>query len=210
MKQPKYYIQTFYEKRDGFRYEQPIKRLKGKTYYEFAEGSFERENWGFIAKQSYYYNEAIFASQFKSKLWKSKAIKTKAFYIIYEFIRKGKSGTGSSITPLFPFEIFMLNDGFEIISFGELNAINPCVTVSCEKVIGDEIIGVKGIKKTRTYVKNNKQISLCFGLIYDKKKTNFYFEINGLNDSFQVDNSINNYEKAISGLLPSLTEKPAY
>jgi len=71
MKKPDYYIQTFYEKREGFKYEQPIKKLNNKTYFDFNEGSFERENWGFFLKESHYYNEAIFASQFNSNLWKS-------------------------------------------------------------------------------------------------------------------------------------------
>jgi len=57
MKQPKYYIQTFYEPREGFGYEQPIQRLNGKTYFEFAEGSYERENWGFILKESRSYDK---------------------------------------------------------------------------------------------------------------------------------------------------------
>ena len=124
MQQPKYYIKTFYEPRNGFQFKQPVERLNGKSYYEYDENSYERQNWGFLKKESYNYNQALDFSKFNSNLWLNDDIKINAFNKINEFINKGKSGSGSSITGLFPFEIFLLNDGFEMISFCELKYLD--------------------------------------------------------------------------------------
>jgi len=207
MKQPEYYIETFYEKRDGFRFEQPVQRLKGKTYYDYPESSYERENWGILRIESSKYNEAIFCSQYNSELWKRKSQRNKAFLKIYEFIKKGKSGSGSSITPLFPFEIYLMNDGFKMVSFCELNAINTGVQIVAEKCIGDEIIGVKGLKYSRCYLKEDNFIYLAFGIVFYDIKTNFYFETSKSNFTFQVDNNIENYHNAINGKLRPLQTK---
>jgi hypothetical protein len=204
MQPPKYYIKTYYEPRQGFQFEQPVQRLNGKSYYEYSENSYERENWGFFLKESYQYNSALDYSQFNSSLWLNETIKIDAFNKIYDFINKGKSGNGSSITALFPFEIFLLNDGFKMVNFCELNAINPGVSIVAEKQNGDEIINPKGIKYTRSYLKNDNFIYLAFGIEFNKKKTNFYFQTSKSNHFFQVDNSIENYSNAINGKLPIL------
>lgn len=207
MNTPVPYMQTFYEPREGFKFEQPVQRINGMSYYQYPENSFERQNWGFIYYESKKYNDTLEYSRFNSELWKNNEIKKEAFNKIYEFVKNGRSKSGSSITPLFNFEIFLMNDGFKMSSFSELNAINPAITILCEKVNGDELINVLGFKKTRTYIKGKKEISLCFGLECFGVKTNFYFEISNSNDAFQVDNDFKNYKKAVKGLLPSLTKK---
>lgn len=204
MEKPKYYIQTFYEKRQGFQYEQPVERLNGKSYYEHPEDSFERQNWGSIYWDSRKYNDALDYSQFNSNLWTNEKAKIKAFTKIYDFIKKGKSGSGSSITALFPFEIFMMNDGFTMDSFTELNAINSGFHIVCDKIIGDEIVNPKGIRYSRTYSKEDNFIYLAFGIEINKVKTNFYFQTSKSPHYFQVNNSIDKYLDAINGKLPFL------
>lgn len=203
MTPPEFYIETFYEPREGFAFNQPVERLSGKKYYEYEEDSFERQHWGTIYWDSYKYNSALRDSNFNSELWKNNSVKEKAFNKIYSFIKEGKSGSGSSITPLFPFEIFLLNDGFEIKDFCELNAINPGVTILCDSFIGDKINNPKGIKYGRTYQKGKKVVNIGFGIVVKGQKTNFYFQINYEN-YFQVNNDIKMYKKAISGKLPKL------
>jgi len=207
MKKPKLYIKTFYEKREGFRFEQPVQRLNGKSYYDYPENSYERENWAYIRRESEYYNSSLYYSQFDSELWTNTKAKIKAFDKIFTFVKNGCSGSASSITALFPFEIYLMNDGFEMISFCELNAINPAVSIIADKWIGDEIINPKGIKYSRCYLKDDNFIYLAFGIVFNEVKTNFYFETSKSNYTFQVDNNIKNYEKAINGELPPLQIK---
>ena len=205
MDRPLYYIKTFFEPREGFRFDQPVERLNGKSYYEYEQDSYERKNWGTISWDSKKYNDALDYSQFYSELWTNEEAKLQAFTKIYNFIKDGKSGSGSSITGLFPFEIFLMNDGFEMISFTELNAINPGVGIICDKIVGDEIINPRGLRYLRTYLKDDNFIYLGFGIEFDKKKTNFYFQTSkDYLHHFQVDNTIENYEKAINGKLPFL------
>ena len=204
MNTPKHYIRTFQENRAGFQYPQPVERLNGKSYYEYSEDSFERENWGLIAKESYNYNSALDFSMFNSELWTNEKAKIKAFEKIYQFIKDGKSGSGSSITALFPFEIFLMNDGFEMVSFCELNAMNPGLKFIADSMVGDEIINPKGIFQNRCYLKDDNFIYLAFGITVEGKKTNFYFKTSKSNHYFQVDNNIENYKKAISGALKPL------
>ncbi len=122
---PKPYMVFGYEYVNGHRFKQPVDRIDGKTLNEFNEDSYEAKHWGTIYWKSKAYNDALKYSKFDSDLWISNSFRNKAFNKIYDFIENGKSGSGSTITELFPFEIYMLNDGFEMVSFCELNAINP-------------------------------------------------------------------------------------
>ena len=106
----------------------------------------------------------------------------------------------SSTTPLLPFEIFLLNDGFEMVSFSEMNAINPGVNLVTNK--NDNIIG---LKYSRCYRKDDYFIILAFGIEINKKKTNFYFMTNKHPYAeFQVDNNLDNFDDAINGKLKPL------
>ena len=201
---PKYYIQIFQEKVEGMQYEQPIERMNGKTYWEFSPDSFERQNWGSIYWDSRKYNDSLDYCQFNSELWTNENAKIQAFNKIYDFIKKGKSGSGSSVTQMFPFEIFMMNDGFTMDNFCELNAINSGIHIVCDKMIGDKIVNPKGIKYSRTYLKKDNFIYLAFGLETNKVNTNFYFQTSKSHHYFQVNNSIDKYLDAINGKLPYL------
>lgn len=206
MQKPQHYIQTVYEKRSGFKFDQPVDRLNGKTYYQYPPGSFERQNWGSIYWDSYKYNTALVASKFDSDLWQNETVKQKAFIKIYDFIANGKSGSASSITALLPFEIFLLNDGFEMLSFCEMNAINPGVSIIASKQIGDHIINPKFLHQSRCYLKNNNHIYLAFGIKIAGKKTNFYFKTTNSHSYFQVDNNPAHYLNAINGRLTKLEQ----
>lgn len=201
MTPPKDYIQTFQEKVDGMQYEQPIERLNGKTFWEFAPDSFERKNWGAIYWDSKKYNDALDYSQFNSDLWTNETAKKQAFNKIYDFIKNGKK---SSITQLFPFEIFMMNDGFAIDSFSELNAINTGVQIIGDKTIGDQISNPKSVECSRCYSKGDNSIYLAFGIEINNVKTNFYFQTSNSPHYFQVNNSIDKYLDAVNGKLTFL------
>lgn len=207
IKEPKVYIKHAWEKRKGFRYEQPIDycngiRLTFETIRDF-ENIFKTP-FSIAQKESRSYNNALKESKYDSEFWKNEEAKNKAFSKIYEFNLSGKSKTGSSTTPLFPFEIYMMNDGFEMVSFCEMNAINPGFSIVAEKQKGNRLIKPKFVKYNRCYKKEDYFICLAFGIEINKRKTNFYFKTNKSNYTFQVDNDINNYRKAINGKLQPL------
>lgn len=111
MNRPTYYIETKWERVIGMKYEQPIERLNGKSYFEYQESSYERKSLGKLYWESRAYNDTIVYCKFNSNLWSNVKAKNQAFEKIYEFIKNGKSGTGSSVTELMPFEIFLLFSG---------------------------------------------------------------------------------------------------
>jgi len=80
--------------------------------------------------------------------------------------------------------IFLMSDGFELINFCELNAIDPIY---------------------RVYKKNDCIIYIGCGILLDSKRfVQFYFTINNKRKIYQVDNKKENYSDAINGKLKDL------
>ncbi len=207
VQEPKVYIKTAWEKREGFIYKEPVEYCNGIRLTFEAIRDFEKifkTPFSVALKESRAYNDALRDSNYHSEFWKNDEAKNKAFSKIYEFNLSGKSGNASSTTPLFPFEIYMMNDGFEMVSFCELNAIDSGVSIVAGKQKGDTLINPKGVLYNRCYQKDDYFICMAFGIEIDGKKTNFYFITNKSNYTFQVDNDINNYQKAINGKLKPL------
>ncbi len=98
----------------------------------------------------------------------------------------------------------MMNDGFEMVSFCELNAINTGLVIVCKSVQGDILNNPVGSYNNRCYVKGDNKICLMFGIEKDGVKTKFYFTTSKSRHHFQLDNDINNYSKAINGELKPL------
>ncbi len=201
---PKTYIKRSYEHREGFEYKQPVEycndvRLTFDVIKDFK--NIFGVSLSQAVKESSSYNRALESCKYDSELWNEKQ-RDKALLKIHNSI--SNSNCLSSITPLFPFEIYMMNDGFEMISFCGLNAIDPGFSIVAKSQIGDNILNPQGIKYGRCYKKDNHFISLGFGIEINDIKTNFYFNISKSNSYFQVDNNINNYHKAINGNLKSL------
>jgi hypothetical protein len=201
---PDFYIETKYEKNvinsKGLVVEhyfpQPVEYCNGKTYFQYPENSYERKSWAENYWKSYRFDEAITASNFNSNKWRSEEAKNKAFEIIYQFCLNGKSGNFSSITPLMPFEIELMNNGYQMIGFCELNALSPSFSIVAEKVVEDKIINPSGFIYRRAYRKESKIIGIGFG-----KKTNFYFQIMGNIKRFQVPIDMELFDKAVNGEL---------
>lgn len=183
---PKVYIETKWEFIEGYRYEQPVKYCNGVELTVEVIENFEtifKIPFGEVLKTSNSYDRALDASLYYSELWTDESVKNKAFSKIYEYILVKTAATGS-ITPLFPFELYLLNDGFELAYFSELNAYAPY----------------------RRYEKEDKIVSISFGITIRGKKTNFYFELPKEDNYFyyQLDNEYSNYKKAIEGKLKPL------
>lgn len=204
---PKTYIETRWEHREGFYYEHPFDYCNGvKLTFEILS-DFENVfgvPFSKAQRESYAYNSALKESMYDSSIWKNNESREKAFEKIYHFNISGKSATGSSTTPLFPFEIYMMDDGFEMISFCELNSINPGISIVADKQVYCAYINPRGIRYSRCYKKGEMFVYIAFGIEIGGKKTNFYFGTDINNDIFQVNNDIANYEKAINGKLKSL------
>ena len=62
----------------------------------------------------------------------------------------------------------------------------------------------KGISYQRCYKKKDYFVYIAFGIEIQGKKTNFYFQTNKSNNTFQIDNNIENYTDAINGKLKPL------
>lgn len=210
IKPPENQIIVSWEKREGFRYPQPIERLNGKSFFEYTPGSEEVKNWYKYFLESKQYDDAKKYCNYDSDLWTNETAKNNAAVKIHNYITSGKSGTGSNVTPLFPFEIYLMNDGFKMLDFCELSALVPGVSIMAKSMIADKIINPKGLCYSRCYSKNNNFIYLAFGIEVNKKKTNFYFKTSKSTYAFQVDNDINNYKKAINGLLKPLNDPAAF
>ena len=99
-----------------------------------------------------------------------------------------------------------MNDGFEMISFCELNAIDPGVIIVADGFVNDCFINPKGLQYKRCYIKEGYFIYLAFGIEINNKKTNFYFQTNKSHKFFQVDNDYVNYLKSINGELTPLED----
>lgn len=207
---PEIFISKKQEYREGFRYKQFTEYCNGiKLTYDVVR-DFEKifnKPYREVAIESYAYNNTLDDSMFYSHFWKDENAKEKAFEKIYDFNIKGKSGTGSSTTPLFPFEIYLMNDGFEMGSFSELTALNPGTSLICDKYEGDKVYGPIGILYTRWYQKKDLMIYIGFGIRIGGVQTNFYFGSNQSNSVFQIDNNIENYNKAINLELKDLLDE---
>jgi hypothetical protein len=200
IKEPKIYIKHSWENRKGFKYKQPVNYCNNVRLTYETIANFENifgEPFAKVQKESNAYNKALNESNYKSDLWKNEKARDLAFNKIFDFNISGKSGTGSSTTPLLPFEIYMMNDGFEMVSFCELNAINPGVSIVAKKQDGTTFTKPKSLKYSRCYKKADYFIYIAFGIKINNRKTNFYFKTNKSNCYFQVDNDFSNYEKAI-------------
>lgn len=207
---PKVYIKHNWENRQGFKYKQPIDYCNGIELTYQTISNFETifgVTFKQAQKESHAYNQALKQSKFYLDLWKNNKIRNQAFSKIYQFNLSGKSGTGSNTTPLFSFEIYMMNDGFKMLAFCELSALNPGISIVADKQDGDYIINPKGFSYNRCYQKKDYFIYLAFGIEIFGKKTNFYFQTNKSHHYFQVDNNINNYQAAINGNLKPLDIK---
>jgi hypothetical protein len=173
-----------YEYVNGFQFKQRIERFNGKQYHECDRNSYEISNWvkanketkiKELAKQIVLYNDLT--------MWENEIQKENAFSFVYEFI-SNKIKIGGSITNMLPFEIFLMSDGFELINFCELNAIDPIY---------------------RVYKKNDCIIYIGCGILLDSKRfVQFYFIINNKRKIYQVDNKKENYSDAINGKLKDL------
>lgn len=206
-KRPSTYIEMRWERRDGCKYGQPVEYCNGSRLTHEAISEFKNVfgvSYRDAKKESRAYNDAVNESMFNSGLWKNQESRAKALNKIYEYNLSGKSGTGSTTTPLLPFEIYMMNDGFEMVSFCEMNAINPGFSIVCEKQKDNVLISPKGVKYGRCYQKDDYIICLAFGIKINGRETNFYFTTNKSEHTFQVDNNLENYEKAINGQLKPL------
>ena len=204
---PKNYIVTKWEYRKGFKFKQPYDYCNGIKITSETIANFKKifgVDFTSARKESYLYNSTLVDCNYKSELWKDEKTKNKAFDKIHLFNINGKSGSSSSTTALFPFEIFLLNDGFEMLSFCELNAINSGVQIIADKFVNDAFINPTGIKYNRCYNKKDNFIYVAFGIEINNKKTNFYFQTTKSNYTFQVDNNIDNYKQAINGKLKPL------
>ncbi len=186
IQQPKYYIRDLLKKREGFEYPQPVTycndvKLDYNTICDFK--NIFGVDYKAVSKESFYFNKAVNGLNNDSDLWSNEKVKEQSFNVIYDYVINGGGKSHSSITPLSPFEIFMLNDGFKMNYFCELNTLNPM---------------------SRKYQKEDLIIRICFGVIVNKRKVNFYFETSKSNKIFQVSNSKEDYNKAINGKLKEL------
>ncbi len=96
------------------------------------------------------------------------------------YFTNGGSGKGCSVTPLFKFETDLINAGFEMFQYVELNALTP---------------------SSRCYRNGALQVYVSFGLVVDGRKINFYFETNQTNQSYEMNIKQNTVENLLTNNL---------
>lgn len=182
---PRNYIHTRWENNNPIYYCNDIK-LTSEVIKNFKQ--IFNSSYTTASNESYIYLKALRACNYNSELWENKKSKDESFEIIYNFIKDNR--ISSSITPLLPFEIFMLNDNFKMVNFIELNAFHPGITLTPANTIYD-----------RSYLKGDNFIYIAFGLQRGNRNVNFYFKTSKSEELFEVNNNIKDYKQAIKGKL---------
>lgn len=209
---PKYYIETRFEKVIKFpkitreyRYTQPVEYCNGKTYWEYDEDSYERQNWGRLYWQSKWFNNCLDICRYGDKIWQSKEAMDKAFEVIFTT----KSSGDGVYTPMKDFEIYLMNKGYDMISFDKMCAQSPCFGIYGDRQEGDKIYNPKGVAYSRFYTnkETGKSIFFGFGIESDKLKFNFYFvHSDAMNLHYQVPVNYEDFEAAEKMQLKSFEE----
>ena len=99
---------------------------------------------------------------------------------ILNYFAQGGSGKGCCVTPLFKFETDLINEGFEMFHYVELNALTP---------------------SSRCYRKGTLEVYVCFGLITGGRKVNFYFETNQAPYCYELNIKENTVENLLTNNL---------
>lgn len=170
---PKYYIETRFEKVVNFpdetreyKFPQPVEYCNGKSYWQYDKNSYERQKWGSIYWESKWFNDCLSISRYNEKIWTDLKARDKAFEKIY----KNKSEGDGVYVPMKDFEIWLMCNGYEMISFDKMCSQSPCV-----KIVYKDKSAV-GFLYTRYYQKEDKRIYFCFGLENDFIRFSFYFK----------------------------------
>lgn len=175
---PLFYIHNRFPK-NKYGHSELITYINDIPYNKLPEYCYQIKNFGKLKNISDNYILALQVLNHDHEKWGNDIInKNKAFCKILESIKNKK--TQDSITPLLPFEIYLLKDGFEMVAFGGLNAYCP----------------------NRIYKKREKVIILYFGSIYGGNKINFSFELNY--NFYQVSNKEEDYHNSINEKMPKL------
>lgn len=200
---PKEYIEIKFEKVDGFYYPQPIEYCNGIKYNNATKELKNR--WGDLYWESKWYNECINISRYNDNIWKNQTVKDRAFDIVF----KNKSNKDGVYVVLKDFEIYLMNKGYNMISFDKMCAQTPCFSILCERVDGNNIINPKGFSYSRFYTHPDSNISIFFGfgIKTEQLKFNFYFvHSNKSSLHYQVPIKHEDFEKAENLELPSFEE----
>jgi len=196
-RKPKYYIETRFEKIEKFSltdireyyFSQPVKYCNDICYWDYAEDSYEISNWGYLESESYLYNSILKICRYDDNYWMATEIKDTAFEIIFNSDAIKEKIYRGSCTELKMFEIYLLNNGYEISYFGMLNAFCP--------------------NRSYEHKKTGKKIFLGFGAKHKYLEFMFYFicsdDPNGF--MYQVPIKEEDFEKAVNMQLESFEEK---
>jgi hypothetical protein len=194
---PKYCIEIRFGKTQKFsdndireyHYPQPVEYCNGKSYWEYNENSYERNNWGLLYSQSYIYNEVKKICKYDDPYWYSTDIKDKAFEVIFNSNAIKEKVFRGSPTELKTFEIYLLNKGYLLHNFGMLNAY--CTN------------------RIYKHPKTQKCIILGFGLKHEHLRINFYFSCSDDKhcNFYQVPVKEEDFEKAENCQLESFQKK---
>ena len=182
---PEYYMECFWEHREGYQYKQPVDRINGKRKSEWPIDSYEYENWANIFWENLYYHSIIKTCRYNDDIWDVDK-RDEAFKIIWRDVKADKSA--SPPTPIQNMEIWLMNDGYEMVKFDMMNALKPGLNlhIDCES-------RPLGISISRFYVKGNSKVYFGFGTTINERKVNFYFNKNG--KDIQVEHTREFYDK---------------
>jgi hypothetical protein len=146
--------------------------------------------------ENHHFRAVLELCNYDSPAWVSQEKKDSVFLAIWEYYKNRHPGDGSC-TAILLFEIYLMNNGFEIKSYCPMNTYKPGLTIICGKQDIDSISDIKGIFYGRWYLKG--EIGISLSLV--NQNLGFCFTILPSNKTFQISNDYRDYHDAISGKL---------
>jgi len=195
---PSSFIEIKWEKREDFQYLQPRRYVNGEVDCWGSHRNIENDQW----------QRARDVIMDESEFWKDENAKEEAFKIVYDYIKT----LPGEVTKMFPFEIFLMNNGFKMESFDCLTAIKPGICFIADKIEGDRVFNPRGFNYKRYYLREERLVSMQFGVNQYK----FFFNLHPLNETekdiygcYHISNEEKDFENAINGNLKRLYEDDA-
>jgi len=182
-------------------YPHPHYYLNNKTIWQYDKNSEERQNWHIYELESTRYNNVLKWCKYDSLEWSSQEVKDKAFETIYTTVFEGDG----VVVPLQGFEIYLMNNGWEMMCFDKMCAQSPAICAIAARIEGNKAFGPMYMRYSRFYTKEDKTLYFGFGLKNEYLNYNFYYTDKKRN--YQVPIKSKDYKNAEELKLKSFEDK---
>jgi len=129
------------------------------------------QNLGKIKNESLWYTKCLDITRYYDKIWTDLEKRDYAFTLIFN---NEPQGDGVCV-PLKDFEIYLLHNGYTIISYDKMNAFTPGFSIFGSSKIGNAVQNACGVGYSRYYKKGTKTLYFAFGFQCGETKIQFYY-----------------------------------